>query len=97
MAGRTRSATRAAAERDELAAIMEEAAPAIIHRRTLNNLPRKARTEAELAMYEMAQKKCGTVDLSTAAAGQAAGAGAATAMEETYAESEYLCLQRKGG
>ena len=88
MAGRTHSATRAAAERDELAAMMEEAALVIIHRRALNNLPRKSRAEAEIAMYEMAQKKSGTVDLNTAAAGQAAGAAAAMAMEETYVESE---------
>ena len=97
MAGRTRSATRAAEERDELAAMMEEVAMAFVYRGVLKNLTKKERREAEFAMHEMAQKKCGTVDLISAAAGQAAGAAAAMEMEETYAESEFLYLSEERG
>ena len=94
MAGRTRSATRAATEREGTAPAIEgreDAFPAWLGRHTLQ-------AAAESALYGMAEDKCETTDLITAAAGPEMGAAATRMIEEVFAEQQqYFCLSAEYG
>ena len=90
----------AAAEREGTASVIEgfeDALPAWLGQHTFHRVKAKAEEEAESALYGMAEDKCETTDLITAAAGPEIGAAATTMIEESLAEQQYFCLSAEFG
>ena len=75
----------------------EDAFPAWLGQHTFHHVKPKAKEEAESALYGMAEDKCETTDLITAAAGPEMGAAATMTIEEALAEQQYLCLSAEYG
>ena len=75
----------------------EDAFPAWLGRHTFHHVQAKEKEEAESALYGMAEDKCGTTDLITAAAGPEMGAAATMMIEKALAEQQYICLSAEYG
>lgn len=84
MKGGTRNATRAAADRQELASAIEdvEKLPQVEREDYSSSLWKIAGAKAVL--YEITDDRCETTDLITAAAGPEVGGSAAMITEETF-------------